>query len=302
MGKFNYNTISMRANFGINLLFVLLALVCVLPVVITVSISLSSEQALNESGFGILPKQFTTEAYEFVFERGATFLRAYAVTAGVTAVGSFLSVLVVSFYAFALSRTDLRYNRFFTIYVLITMLFNGGLVPWYIVCSQFLHITNKYTGLFLPYLFNAWHVIIMRTFYKTTVSPELIEAAKIDGANEWQIFFRVASPLCKAGYATIALFSVLIFWNDWWLSLILMTDQKFATLQYYLYQVLTQVTVIREMSTRISGTALAEYARSLPAETVRFAICVIALGPILFVYPFFQRYFIKGMTIGALKG
>jgi putative aldouronate transport system permease protein len=302
MKEKEFNQVSPKVNIILNILFMFFAACCIIPVIITISVSLSSEREILLNGFGVLPKQFTTSAYNFIFRKGNRIFDAYLVTMGVTAVGSFLSVLIVALFAYPLSRNDLKYKRFFTMMVLVAMLFNGGLVPWYIVCSKVVNITNSYYALFVPYLFNIWHVIIMRTFYKTTVPDSLIEAARIDGAGELRIFFQIVSPLCKAGYATIGLFTILIFWNDWWLSMILTTDKKFNTLQYFIYQVLTQASIIQQMSSRLDSKVVQEFSNNMPAETARFAMAIVAIGPILFIYPFFQKYFVKGITIGAVKG
>lgn len=295
------NAISPAANTVFNMLFMAFALLCMIPIVIAVSISLTSEASIIRNGYSLFPAEFSLEAYSFIFKDGSTVITAYLVTIGVTVVGSLSSLLVIALFAYPLSRRTLKYKRFFTMYIFITMLFSGGLVPWYIVCSQILRINNTYFALFLPILFNAWYVIIMRTFFQTTVPDAVIESAKIDGAGELTIFFRIVTPMSKAGYATIGLFCTLGFWNDWWLSMILTTDAKYRTLQYFIYKVLTDSTIIQQMQYKIGANA-ADVTASLPMENARFAMCILAMGPVLFVYPFFQKYFIKGLTVGAVKG
>lgn len=298
----NNNQISKGSNLFLNIIFIFYSIICVIPFIIVVSVSFSSESRILMEGFGILPRGFTTSAYEYVFKGGKKLLDAYILTIINTLVGTILSLIVISWFAYAISRSYLRYRKFFTYYIVIIMLFSGGLVPWYIVNSQFLKITNTYYALFLPYLFNVWHVIIMRTFYKTTIHDSIIESAKIDGAGEFSIFFKIVTPLAKAGYATIGLFTSLIFWNDWWLSLILTTDSKYNTLQYYAYRVLAEAQIVNQMINEMGSEIASAFVKTLPSETAKFAICVIVIIPMLFAYPFFQKYFVKGMTIGAIKG
>jgi putative aldouronate transport system permease protein len=286
---------------AINALFAVYAGICILPVLIVLAVSFSKESDILYHGYSLLPKEFTLDAYGFVFRDSSNVIRSYLVTICVTIIGSLLSLTVISMFAYPLSRNCLKYKKWFTMYIFITMLFSGGLVPWYIVCSQVLHIRNTYFALFLPTLFNAWFVIIMRTFYKTTIPDSVIESAKIDGAGEMRIFLTIVSPMALPAYATVALFCTLNYWNDWWLSMILTTDSKYRTLQYFIYKVLVDASIIQQMQNRIAANAQ-DMIRNLPSESARFAMCVIAMGPILFIYPFFQKYFIKGLTVGAIKG
>lgn len=295
------NRISNTSNIVINCIFMLYTLLCIIPILIVLSVSLSNETSIVLYGYSVFPRDFTTTAYRHIFKDSIAVVNAYMVTTAVTIVGTILSVLVIALFAYPLSRNNLKYKKFFTMYIFITMLFSGGLVPWYIVCSQVLKITNTYFALFLPMVFNSWYVIIMRTFYKTTIPDSIIESAKIDGAGELRIFLRIVSPLCLPGYATIGLFCTLGFWNDWWLSMILTTDSKYNTLQYFIYRILTDATLIQQMQGQMGANA-SDILENLPMESTRFAMCIIALGPILFIYPFFQKYFIKGLTIGSVKG
>jgi putative aldouronate transport system permease protein len=292
---------STAANLVFNIILMAYALVCILPILLTISVSFSTEDDVIHQGFGLLPRHFSLDAYQFVFKDGGGVLQSYVVTICNTVVGTLCSLLVISLFAYPLSRNSLKYKKFFTMYIFITMLFSGGLVPWYIVCSQVLHIRNTYFALFLPALFNAWYVIIMRTFYKTTIPDSIIESAKIDGAGELRIFARIVSPISLPCYATVGLFCTLGFWNDWWLSFVLTSEPKFRTLQLFIYRVLTEASIITQMQNRFTSMS-DKILNDLPAETARFAMCVIATGPILFIYPFFQKYFIKGLTVGSVKG
>lgn len=295
------NTISPVSNIAFNTIFMIYALLCLIPIIIVISVSLSSESAITHFGYSLFPREFSLSAYKFIFRDSDTMIRSYLLTICTTVTGSIASLLVIALFAYPLSRNTLRYKKFFTMYIFITMIFSGGLVPWYIVCSQVLHIRNTFFALILPMLFNAWFVIIMRTFYQTMIPDSVIESAKIDGAGELLIFFRIVSPMSLPGYATIGLFCTLGFWNDWWLSLILTTDGNLRTLQYFIYKVLTDATIINQMQYKLGADAT-KIIDSLPMQTARFAMCIVAMGPILFIYPFFQKYFIRGLTIGAIKG
>lgn len=181
------------------------------------------------------------------------------------------------------------------------MLFNGGLVPWYIVCVMFLHLKNTILALILPYLVNAWYVILMRTFYLSSISDAILESAKIDGASETRIFFQIVTPLSLPGLATIGLFSTLTYWNDWWLPLMLITDEKLVNLQYLMYKIQSSVNFLIVAAGRI-GNRSGVILQNIPSETTRMAICILVIGPIVLAYPFFQKYFVRGLMVGALKG
>ena len=295
------NLLPRGTRYLINVICFVYMLACVLPLVIIVSVSFSDEAAIIEKGYSLFPREFTTNAYEFVLREGDVLFNAYFVTILATVLGTILSLLVISLFAYPLSRKCLKYRNFFSMFVFITMLFSGGLVPWYIVCSQLLHITNTYFALFLPYVMNVWYVIIMRTFFVTTIPDSLIESAKIDGASEMRVFMKIIVPLSKPGLATIGLFITITYRNDWWLPLILTTDQKFANLQFTLFKMLTNGELLIRMS-QFTNSNTAKFINQIPSESSRMAMCILAIGPIVLAYPFFQKYFVKGLTIGAIKG
>jgi putative aldouronate transport system permease protein len=227
-------------------------------------------------------------------------LRAYGVTLLVTVIGTFSSTLVIALYAYALSRKDFRGRKFFSFMAFFTLLFSGGLVPWYMLCVNVLHLRNNIWALFLPYLMNAWYVLIMRTFYKTNVPDSIIESAKMDGAGEYTIFFRIVIHLAKPGLATIALFNTIVFWNDWWLPLMLVNDPQWFNLQFLMYRVQSNIQYLSAMAGNIQG-ATADILKRLPSRSAQMAMCILSIGPIVMAYPFFQKYFVKGITIGSLK-
>jgi putative aldouronate transport system permease protein len=182
------------------------------------------------------------------------------------------------------------------------MLFGGGMVPWYIICTQVLRLKDTVWALIVPYLFNAFYVIIIRTFFKTTIHESMIESAKLDGAGEIRIFTVIVLPLSMPVIASIGLFTSINYWNDWWLSLILQNKSEWINLQYAMYRVLADATYLAQLSSGAGGGLTQSELAKMPTQTVRMAMCAFAMGPILLAYPFFQRYFIKGLTIGSIKG
>ncbi|MDF2988326.1 MAG: binding-protein-dependent transport system inner rane component [Eubacterium sp.] len=292
--------ISGFSDFLLNILFIVFALVCILPIVFVIIISLTDEKELLISGYTFLPKEISFKAYEFVAAAGDVIWRAYGVSIFVTVIGTLLSLLIICMYAYPLSRNSFRYKTQFTFLAYFTMIFGGGLVPWYIVYTTVIPIKNSIWIMIIPYLMNAWYVIIMRTFYKTTIHESIIESAKIDGAGEFRTFFVIVLPLCRAGLATIGLFCTLNYWNDWYLPLVFVNNAKLYNIQYYMYQTLLSIQFLATSSTSFSqaGKAIGD----LPTEGARMAIAVLSIGPIILAYPFFQRYFVKGLTVGAVKG
>ncbi len=285
-------------NTVLHILFVIMSLIFIYPVVLTFVISLTSEASLANKGYSIIPEQWSLDGYRFALS-GNGILNAYKVTIAASVCGTLLSVFVMLLYAYPLSRKDFKYRTGFTFYAYFTTLFSGGLVPWYIVCTRLLHINNTFWALFVPSLVSSFNILILRTFIKGTIPFEIIESAKIDGSSEFGIFFKMIIPLSKAGIATIALFQLLAYWNDYYLPMMLVTDKKLYNLQFYLQSIFLD---IEALTSGQYGSAAMASANNIPKETTRFAMCVLTMGPILVVYPFFQKYFVQGLTVGAVKG
>jgi len=212
----------------------------------------------------------------------------------VTLVGSSLGLLIMAMLAFALARRDFKFRKPLSFYVFFTMLFNGGLVPWYILITQYLHLKNTIFALILPYLVIPWFVLLLRTYF-AGLPTELFEAAKIDGASEWRIFYKIAIPLSTPALATVGLFSMLQYWNDWWLALLFIDDKKLYPLQYLLYTIQSNIDAISQNPEMNMGIII-------PTQGVRMAMAVLAIGPIVFAFLFVQRYFVRGITLGGIKG
>ena len=296
-GLSKFNRISSPSNIIINVIFILILLLFLVPILLVFIVSFSSEKSINTIGYSYIPLKFDVSAYQYIFKYGQDILHAYGVSIFVTAIGSIVATVIIALYAYPLSRKSFGPRSKFAFFAFFTTIFGGGLVPWVYIYSQFLKIDNTIWILIIPYLINAWWIIIMRTFMTSSVPDELIEAARIDGAGEFKIFFRIVLPLCKAGLATIFLFCLLRFWNDYYLSLVFVKDHHLYTIQYYMYMMLNNISYLTSNS-----NIPPEARRNLPSESARMAISVIAVGPVIFAYPFFQRFFVKGLTIGAVKG
>lgn len=276
-------------------------IVCLLPILLVVIISFTDEKAIAYNGYSYIPGKLSLAAYAAIFKNTDSIVRIYANSIFATVVGTFLSVFIIAMYAYPISRSSFRYRNHFTFLIFFTMLFSGGLVPWYIICTQVLHLKNTVWALIVPYLFNAFYVIVTKTFFKATIHESLIESAKLDGASEFRVFYSIVLPLSLPVLASVGLFMSINYWNDWWLSTILQTDTTWINLQYAMYRVLLSATYLAQLSGVGKGLTQSELAK-MPTETVRMAMCVFAMGPIILAYPFFQRYFVTGLTIGSIKG
>lgn len=297
--KRNFHQLSAPWNFVFNLIAILFAVLCVFPFVFVVLLSFTDEAALARDGYKPFPAKWSLAAYKYVFQSGDMLLRSYGVTIFITIVGTVVSLLLISLYAYAISRKSFRYRRFFSFFAFFTMLFNGGLVPTYIVVTQFLGLKDNVWSLILPLAVNAFYIMILRTFYMTSVPDAIIESGKIDGAGEFRIFLGLVLPLSVPGLATIALFSTLGYWNDWFNALLYIDNPNLVPLQSMLMRIETSMQFILQNSQNSSLSL--EALRSMPQDTSRMAMVVLATGPIIFAYPFFQRYFIQGLTVGAVK-
>ncbi|RKP53029.1 carbohydrate ABC transporter permease [Cohnella endophytica] len=287
------------SNWFINLFFILICGFIVVPFVLVIAISLSSEQSITQNGFRFIPEQFSFEAYRIVFEVPRTIIRAYGVTIFITVVGTVISLLMTALMAYPISRKDFRYNRPLTFYVFFTMLFNGGMIPFYILMTQYLHLNDTLAALIIPLLLSPFNILIMKGFLDK-ISLEIIESAKIDGAREFRIFFRIILPLSTPALATLGLFIAFAYWNDWYNALLFIDSDKYVPLQLLLVRIITKVEFLANSPFATAADKL-KYA-SFPTMSVRMAMAIVAGGPMLFIFPFFQRYFVRGISVGSLKG
>lgn len=287
------------SNIILNIVFILIAFVCVFPVLLTIGISVADESSIIAHGYQLIPEKFSFSSYEYIWQAKDTVLRAYGVTIFVTVVGTVMSTLVLAFYAYAISRKDFKYRKAFTFYMFFTMLFSGGVVAWYMVITTILHLKNTIWVMILPHVMNAWNIIVLRSFFTSAIPDEMIEAAKLDGAGEFKIFFSLVMPLSLPGLATIALFQTLGYWNDWTLPLYFITKPELWNLQFLLQNMIAN---IQKLTENAGGMYSVAQGADVPVEGARMALCLIAAGPIIIVYPFFQKYFIQGLTVGSIKG
>jgi putative aldouronate transport system permease protein len=299
MNKETVNQISRKANAMIHFLFVLASLSCLFPFLLILSVSFSNEKAVVTEGYKLIPSQWSVAAYKFLFDGSTQIFKSYGVSILVTVLGTLASLAFIALYAYPLYRRDFPYRKFFAMFLFITMLFNGGLVPFYMLYSNYLHLKDTLVALILPYLLNPFYVIVMRTFFTSTIPDSVIESAKIDGAKDLFILIRIVFPLSLPAFATIGLFSTLTYWNDWFMSLLFIGKSNNVSLQYYMYRVMLNIQFLLS-NTQLSASTASTM--NIPGETVRMAMAVVGVGPIVFAYPFLQKYFVKGLTIGAVKG
>ncbi|MCJ8012121.1 carbohydrate ABC transporter permease [Paenibacillus sp. KQZ6P-2] len=298
--KRDYNAVSPVWNTIFNIVIGLFAFSCVFPFLFVIIISLTDEQTLAMEGFRLFPSEFSFAAYEYIFQSGTELLHSFGLTLLVTVLGTLISLTLVTTYAYALSRRNFEFRGFFSFLAFFTMLFSGGMVPGYIVMTQFLHLQNTIWSLIFPLSLSAFSIIVMRTFYQTTIPDEIIESARIDGASEFRTFVKIVLPISLPGIATIGLFSSLGYWNDWFNALMYYNDpQSTVPLQYLLMKIEKNMDFLTQNAQHLGSF---DAAASLPTETVRMAMVVLATLPIVMAYPFFQRYFVQGLTVGSVKG
>jgi putative aldouronate transport system permease protein len=272
-----------------------IALVAVFPFVVLLINSFTSEHFIINHGYSLLPREFSLEAFELVFLNPQKIGRAYAVTLLVTAVGTCASLLFSSMAAYTLSRREVRLRNKLAFFLYFTTLFSGGLAPTYIIISTIFRLKNTLAILILGPMFNVLHILILRNFFMNSVPASLIESAKIDGAGDFTVYLRILLPLTTPALASIGLFTALFYWNDWWTAMLYVERQRLFPLQYVLYQILSSVTIAANIVNNVATV-------NLPKETLKLAMTVISIGPIILAYPFVQRYFVKGITLGAIKG
>lgn len=298
--KKSFHDISPLTNIWITLFFGVFSLVCVVPFMTVVMSSITDESTLRINGYSLLPEKFSFSAYEYIFKAGDQILRSFGISIFITVVGTVISVLVTSFYAYALSRPSFKYRSFFGYLAIFTMLFSGGLVPTYLVMTRVLNLGDTIWALIFPLTLNAFYIIVMRTFFKTNVPDAVIEAAQIDGAGELRTFFSIVVPISLPSIATIALFTTLGYWNDWFNALLYIDSPHNTPIQYLMMKIESQMQFLIQNSSAMGASS--NEIKNMPAETLRMAIVVISTIPIACAYPFFQKYFVQGLTVGSVKG
>ncbi len=285
---------------ALNIIFTLLTIAAVAPFLLLVSSSLTDEATLVRDGYSFLPGKFSLDAYIYLFQSSMKIMKGYGITILVTLIGTVLSVLFTTLFAYPLSRKEFPFRYFFSFFVFFTMLFNGGLVPSYMMWTQTFHIKNTLWALIFPgLLMNGFYIIMMRSFFNANIPDALVEAARIDGCGEYGILWKIVLPLSKPMMATISLMVGLGYWNDWMNSLYYITDEKIFSIQAILNTIISNIQFLQSSQ----GSSVASGAAAdLPSVGIRMAIAVIGILPILVIYPFFQKYFVKGIVVGGVKG
>ena len=288
--------ISIKVYYSIiNLVITAFTLVCLAPFWLMVSGSFTKESSILKDGYKFIPKQFSLAAYDLVFS-SPRILKSYLVTLEMTVLGTAISMLLTCMLAYALAVRGLKYTRYISLFVVFTMLFSGGMVPWYIVVTRYLHLQNTLLALTLPYAVSPFWMFLMRNYFRG-IPDSIMESARIDGANDILILFRIVLPLSLPSMATIGLFYALMYWNDWYLSLMFIEKEGMFPLQFLLRSLVSNLmNVAQSLNPRMS------VAHEVPAYSVRMSTAIITIGPIILFYPFVQKYFVKGLTVGSIKG
>ena len=297
---FQINRINPGTNAGFNLLFVLLAACAILPVVLVFMISISSEESIRQVGYSFFPVEFSSKAYQFLWNERDTILNALLISVAVTCIGTLLGLSVTTAMGYALSRPNFKLKQFYTWVIFIPMLFSGGLVASYVVNANILKLRNTIWVLILPLAVSSYNIVICKTFFRSTVPEGIVESAMIDGASQLRIFTSIVIPISKPLLATISLFLCFGYWNDWFLSSLYISQKNLISLQALLNNIMRSLEYMTNNPT--AGVSLQQYRAQMPSESVRMAIAIVIVIPIACAYPFFQKYFISGLTIGAVKG
>ena len=286
-----------RVNFfGLvnHIMVIILALLCILPMILVLSISLSSDRAIRVHGYQLVPKEFSIEAYRLIFRGNSAVFRSYFISLSVTFLGTFLAVLITAMAAFTLVNKNVKYRNTLAFYFFIPMVFSGGLVPWYLMCRN-LGLTNNFFALLVPsLLFSPFNMFLCRNFMRG-IPDSLMESAKLDGAQDSRIAFMIYFPLSAPVIATVALFYGIAYWNDWFNSIMLVSNQNLFPLQYMLMKIQSEIASLQRLQPGVP-------VRSLPGESLKMATCILTVGPIILLYPYLQKYFVKGLIIGGVKG
>lgn len=273
------------------------AITCIFPFILIVATSFSTEAKILKTGFTIIPKGLTTAAYDILFKYPEQLIGAYIVTIIMTICGTLIGLFIISMTGYALQRKDFPFRNQIMFYIYFTTLFSGGLVPFYLLIVKYLGLKDNYLAVFLPLLMSSWLIILMKNFIRA-IPFEITESGKIDGAGDMAIFIKLILPMLKPALATIGLFLALAYWNEWYnSSLFLSAKVDYKPLQFHLYRIVNNMKALKDS---VAGSYV--IVDSIPQETLKMATAVVATGPIILLYPFVQKYFISGITVGAVKG
>lgn len=291
-------TLDRKNNFFIHLVLITFALICIIPVFLIIAVSFTSDNYIYTHGYSLFPKEISFTAYRYIFSDIEQILRSYMITTTVTVSGTVVSLWMNATMAYVISRKDYKASRFLAFYLFFTMLFHGGLVPTYILIANWLNMKDTLFALIIPALVSPWLILLLKGYFQD-LPFALVESAKIDGASETRIFLKIIIPISKPALATVALFTVLAYWNDWWLSMLYIDNNKLVSLQYMLVRILQSIEFLNsELAQQNPNLPKTD----IPSYSARMAMCLVAAGPMLCVFPFFQKYFSRGLTVGSVKG
>ena len=301
--KHNENAIRLTPSekimhIAIHCILIVISAVCLFAFLTVLGSSFQTQEDILSNGYRIIPKDFTLSAYKMIASDASVLINSYLATIFTTVVGAVLGLWICSTYAYVISRRDYKFRGPLTFLIFFTMLFNGGMVANYILVSKWLHLQNNIWALILPLMVSAWNIFVMKSFFMS-IPTSVIESAKIDGASELTIFVKMIIPMSAPAFATVGLFITLAYWNDWWYSLLYMSDDRILKLQFLLMRVLRNMEFLNSEAALQLG--IMPTGSALPTLSARMAMCVVAAGPILIVFPFFQRFFVKGLTLGSIK-
>ena len=279
----------------------IVALVCLIPFLMVIIGSFTAESEIVANGFSFFPKELSIEAYKTALKEPIAILKAYGVTASLTVIGTAIGLFIVAMTAYVLQRKDFKWRNKVSFFFYFTTLFSGGLVPWYILMVKYLGLKDSYLSLLLPPMLSVFNIIIMKS-YMGGIPQALTESAKIDGAGDFTIFVKIILPLAKPALATIGMMIALGYWNDWYNSMLFINNENLYSLQYYLYKIVNNIEAYKTILAQAGGGTSLGSTINMPSESLKMALTIIVTGPIILVYPFIQKYFVSGVTIGALKG
>lgn len=275
----------------------IISILCILPFILIISASFTEERSITLYGFSLIPRAFSLNAYRLIFQHPKQILGSYGVTIGMTAIGTITGLFIISMTGYALQRPDFPLRNIISFYIYFTTLFSGGLIPFYMLITQTLKLKDNYLAVLLPLLMTPWLIILMKNFLKS-IPHSITESATIDGAGDFYIFVKIILPTAKPALATVGLFLALSYWNEWYNSMLFLSSKViYRPLQLFLYNTINEARYIRDSAAASNIPAI-----DIPMESMKMATAVIATGPIIFAYPFVQKYFIQGITVGAVKG
>jgi len=295
----NMNQIKASTNIVFNIIFLVLGLMCIFPLLFVFSISITSEEALRMGGYQIIPQEFSAAAYQFLWNERGMIFRAAFMSIFVTILGTIITVALTTSMGYVVSRNNFKLKKLYTWIIFIPMVFNGGMLSSYVVTNNILGLRNTIWALILPLACSSFSVTICRTFFRTTVPDSIVESAKIDGAGQFRIWSQIVLPISKPVMATIGMFAAFGYWNDWFQASLYIDDKKLQTLQSMLNNIRESIEYLA--NNPYGDISMQEYKASMPTESVRMAIAIIIIVPIACTYPFFQKFFISGLTIGSVK-